>query len=88
MNSNKVLIGLGIALLGFLWLRSSKKDVVKKEVGNVELPEKFKKDVAKMSKNEIAKAIEDNEKFLQTSKIEQGQRKSIEAMLEYLKSRS
>lgn len=88
MNSNKVLIGLGIALLGFLWLRSSKKDVVKKEVGNIELPEKFKNDVAKMSKNEIAKAIEDNEKFLQTSKIEQGQRKSIEAMLEYLKSRS
>lgn len=88
MNSNKVLIGLGIALLGFLWLRSSKKEVVKKEVGNVELPEKFKNDVAKMSKNEIAKAIEDNEKFLQTSKIEQGQRKSIEAMLEYLKSRA
>ncbi len=88
MNSNKVLIGLGIALLGFLWLRSSKNEVVKKEVGNVELPEKFKNDVAKMSKNEIAKAIEDNEKFLQTSKIEQGQRKSIEAMLEYLKSRA
>ena len=88
MNSNKVLIGLGIALLGFLWLRSSKKDVTKKDVGNIELPKKFKNDVAKMSKNEIAKAIEDNEKFLQTSKIEQGQRKSIESMLKYLKSRA
>ncbi len=88
MNNNKVLIGLGLALLGFLWLRSSKKEVVKKEVGNVELPEKFKNDVEKMSKNEIAKAIEDNEKFLQTSKIDQGQRKSIEAMLEYLKEKA
>jgi hypothetical protein len=88
MNNNKILVGLGLALLGFLWLGSSKKEVVNKELGNIELPEKFKNDVAKMSKNEITKAIEDNEKFLQNSKIEQGQRKSIEAMLEYLKSRA
>jgi len=86
MNSNKILIGLGVALLGVLWLRSLKKEVVKKE-GEIELPEKFKNDVAKMSKDEIIKAIEDNTKFLETSKIDEEKRKSIESMLEYLRGK-
>jgi len=86
MNSNKILIGLGVALLGVLWLRSLKKEVVKKE-GEIELPEKFKNDVAKMSKDEIIKAIEDNTKFLETSKIDEEKTKSIESMLEYLRGK-
>ena len=85
--SNKTLIAVGLGIIGLAYIYGRKKElVIKKDI--YVLPEKFKNDVDKMSKDEIQKAIEENKRYLENATILPDTRRAIEKMLEYLKSKA
>lgn len=87
-ETNILLIVGGILLIGYAWTKSVKINEKKSEVsGESSLPEKFINDVKNMSKDDIQKAIKDNEKYLENKGISEDSRKAIESMLEYLRSK-
>lgn len=87
-ETNILLIVGGILLIGYAWTKSVKINEKKGEVlEESSLPEKFINDVKNMSKDDIQKAIKDNEKYLENKGISEDSRKAIESMLEYLRSK-
>ena len=65
---------------------SNYKPPLKKE--NIyDLPEKFINDVNKMNNGELDKAISENTKYLENSKMLPQTREAIESMLKHLKSK-
>ena len=82
--SNKTLIVVGLGIIGLAYIFGKNKELVIKKDTYI-LPEKFRNDVDKMSKDEIQEAIKQNQKYLESATILPDTRKAIEKMLEYLK---
>lgn len=84
-------MGGGCLIIAFALFYGVKKPIKKsnslKKKKEYDLPEKFINDVNQMNNDELKKAISENTKYLQNSKMLPQTREAIESMLKYLKSK-
>ena len=88
---NNLIIGIGVLLLASTFFYK-KKPIEKKVLKTIkkpiyDLPIKFINDVNKMSDEELDKAISENIKYLENSKMLQQTREAIEKMLKHLQEK-
>tara|TARA_B110000259_G_C14016561_1_gene401534 strand:+ start:2217 stop:2507 length:291 start_codon:yes stop_codon:yes gene_type:complete len=88
---NNLIMGGGCLVIAFalFYGKNNKIEKVKplKVKNEYDLPEKFINDVSKMNNGELDKAISENTKYLENSKMLPQTREAIESMLKHLKSK-
>ncbi len=97
MNKNYIIIGVGLAVLGYaMFYDKNKKNVVKKEELKKEvptetkqpledfLPKKFVQDVKSMSLDELKDTFNANAQILADNDISRQERQALNDMLDYM----
>tara|TARA_R110001592_G_scaffold337508_1_gene624195 strand:+ start:1323 stop:1610 length:288 start_codon:yes stop_codon:yes gene_type:complete len=87
---NNLIMGGGCLVIAFAFFygnRNQKTKLVSKNKAEYELPEKFINDVNQMNNDELDKAISENTKYLQNSKMLPQTREAIQSMLKHLEGK-
>ena len=88
---NNLIMASGCLIIAFALFSKNNNNIESveplKSEKEYDLPEKFINDVNQMNNDELNKAISENTKYLQNSKLLPQTREAIESMLKYLKSK-